>query len=196
MRGLEKIIGSITEESEIRAAKIASDCENEVKTILADATAKTKEEVERITKKAKAEIKSIGERAGDSAELKKKQILLSGKQELITETIERARTFLKEMEGSAYEELLVSIFKKHVPTKDATLVLSKKAADVLSASDIEEFKKLAAGNNAVLTVSEETKDGDGFVIDFGGIEDNCSIDALIDTDIERIEDMVNGKLFA
>lgn len=48
-----------------------------------------------------------------------------------------------------------------------------------------------------LTVSRETRDIDGgFVLSYGGIEENCSIEALFYAARERLQDRVQELLFS
>ena len=50
---------------------------------------------------------------------------------------------------------------------------------------------------AVLTVSEDTRDIDGgFVLTYGGIEENCSFEALFDSAHEVLQDKVQEILFS
>lgn len=50
---------------------------------------------------------------------------------------------------------------------------------------------------AVLRISGDTRDIDGgFVLTYGGIEENCSIDALFDAAHEVLQDKVQEILFS
>ena len=55
----------------------------------------------------------------------------------------------------------------------------------------------AAGKGGSLTLSKEqrTLDG-GFILIYGGIEENCTIRALFDARRETLQDQVHGLLFA
>lgn len=56
---------------------------------------------------------------------------------------------------------------------------------------------LAKSANGKLTVSRETRDIDGgFVLSYGGIEENCSIEALFYAARERLQDRVQELLFS
>ena len=57
--------------------------------------------------------------------------------------------------------------------------------------------KKAKEAGADLKISEEAAEiKNGFVLDFGGIEENCTFDALIDQNIEELQDKVKSLLFA
>ena len=69
---------------------------------------------------------------------------------------------------------------------------------ILSLIHISLNAALVAGGKegAALTVSSETRDIDGgFVLTYGGIEENCSFDALFDSAHEMLQDKVQEILF-
>ena len=76
-------------------------------------------------------------------------------------------------------------------SKTDTERLPKDFADTLAAA-LEKSGK----EGAKLTVSGETRDIDGgFVLTYGGIEENCSFDALFDSAHEMLQDKVQEILF-
>ena len=196
MSGLEKIIGHISEEASEKAAILTRDAEKKAEAVRNETIKKAAAEIDRIEKKADAEVKGIEERAEASAELRKKQILLAGKQEVIDGVIAEAKKRLEALSGKDYEDFIVSVFTKQAPKEDAVLRLSKKAKDTLSAETIAKLSAIAGENGAALRVSEhEAPVKDGFVLDFGGVEENCSFEALLDQNMEEIQDLISRKLF-
>ena len=78
-------------------------------------------------------------------------------------------------------------------------MLKLNAADLkrIPQDVIDGFVKSAEDKGAKLTVSSEAAEiKNGFVLDFGGIEENCTFDALIDQNIEELQDKVKSLLFA
>ena len=196
MSGLEKIIGQITGESTEKAASILKEAGEKAEFIKEETIRKAAAEIDLIEKKADAEVKAIGERADASASLRRKQILLAGKQEIINAAIQLAKDRLEALSGREYEEFIRSVFEKHVPESDAVLILSEKAKGLLSEQAVNGLVELAKEKGSRLTVSEETADAaNGFILDFGGVEENCSFEALISQNMEEIEDSVIKKIF-
>ena len=197
MSGLEKIIGTISEEAHEKAASMIGKAKEEAGKIVTESEKRTLADAGRITAKAQSEVKNIRERSKASAELKKKQILLSGKQELISETVEKAKGYMDSLSDAEYIRAVQAVFAKHVPKEDAVLMLNARDQKRLPANMIAGFVQAAAENGAKLTVSVQNADiRDGFILDYGGIWENCSFEALIDQNIEEIEDSINKKLFA
>ncbi|MDD5832034.1 MAG: V-type ATP synthase subunit E [Clostridiales bacterium] len=197
MSGLEKIVDRISGEADEKAGAILAEAQARVGQISADNDRRVKEECERIKKKADTKALNIAERSKASAELKSKQILLSGRQEILNETIGIARKKLAGLSDQEYRDYFIKLFKKHVPTEDAVLRLGEKDLGRLTQEDISELKAAAQAAGSRLTVAEKAADiRDGFILDFGGVEENCTFDALFDQYSEDLLDKVKTILFA
>lgn len=197
MGGLDKIIGHISHDAENEVKSVLDAAKAQAESIVNDAKEKTAEECDRINKKAATEVQSILDRGRSSAELKTKQILLTGRQELISETINMVRDRLNSLSDEEYAEFITGLFAKHVPNKDAVLELNAADMKRIPKEVLDGFVKKAEEAGAKLTVSgEEAGIKNGFVLDFGEIEENCTFDALIDQNIEELQDKVKSLLFA
>ena len=197
MGGLDKIIGHISHDAENEVKSVLDAAKAQAESIVNDAKEKTAEECDRINKKAATEVQSILDRGRSSAELKTKQILLTGRQELINETINMVRDRLNSLSDEEYAEFITGLFAKHVPNKDAVLKLNAADMKRIPKEVLDGFVKKAEEAGAKLTVSGEAAGiKNGFVLDFGEIEENCTFDALIDQNIEELQDKVKSLLFA
>ena len=197
MGGLDKIIGHISHDAENEVKSVLDAAKAQAESIVNDAKEKTAEECDRINKKAATEAQSILDRGRSSAELKTKQILLTGRQELISETINMVRDRLNSLSDEEYAEFITGLFAKHVPNKDAVLKLNAADMKRIPKEVLDGFVKKAEEAGAKLTVSGEAAGiKNGFVLDFGEIEENCTFDALIDQNIEELQDKVKSLLFA
>lgn len=197
MNGLDKLVARISGESDEQIKTIIDDAGAKAAEIKADCDRKIKAECERIEKKAQTEVETIEMRGKASAELKTKQILLTGKQELLNDTIAMAKEKLNSLSDREYIDFITKLFAKHIPAEDA--VLKMNAADLkrIPKSVFDGFVQSAEEKGAKLSVSEEPSEiKNGFILDFGGIEENCTFDALIDQNIEELQDKVKSLLFA
>jgi len=196
MSGLEKIIGHITKESEAVTGELLKEASKKAEAIVSESEKKTLDECDRIKKKAEAEALNIGERAEASAALKTKRILLSAKQELIEDTIAMIMKELNSLSDAEYVGYFTKLFEKHIPSQDAVMRLSKNDLSRLG-DKLDGFVKMAAEKGSKLTVAKEAADiANGFVLDFGGVEENCSFAALIEQNSEEIKDIISKKLFS
>ena len=197
MSGLDKIIGHIRSEAETEVKAVADAAKAEAETLKADMEAKTKAECDRIAKKSETEVQNILERGESSAALRKKQILLQKKQELINEIIAQAREKLLGLDDAAYFEVLKQLFAKNMLGRDGEIAFNEKDLARLPQNVVSELSKLAGekGGSIALAKTAAPIDG-GFVLNYGGIEENCSFQALIDDSIEVLQDQVQKVLFA
>ena len=197
MNGLDKLVARISGESDAQIKAIIDEANAKAAEIKADSDKKMKAECERIEKKAQTEVETIEMRSKASAELKTKQILLTGKQELLNDTIGMAKEKLSNLSDQEYVDFIKKLFSKHVPSEDAVLKLNAADLKRIPQDVIDGFVKSAEDKGAKLTVSSEAAEiKNGFVLDFGGIEENCTFDALIDQNIEELQDNVKSLLFA
>ena len=197
MNGLDKLVARISGESDAQIKAIIDEANAKAAEIKADSDKKMKAECERIEKKAQTEVETIEMRSKASAELKTKQILLTGKQELLNDTIGMAKEKLSNLSDQEYVDFIKKLFSKHVPSEDAVLKLNAADLKRIPQDVIDGFVKSAEDKGAKLTVSSEAAEiKNGFVLDFRGIEENCTFDALIDQNIEELQDKVKSLLFA
>ena len=124
---------------------------------------------------------------------------LAEKQVLIGRIIGEAKQQLKNMPQEAYFENIVKLAVKASQNGKGTILFSKADLDRLPENFADTLNAaLVAGGKegAALTVSSETRDIDGgFVLTYGGIEENCSFDALFDSAHEMLQDKVQEILF-
>ena len=74
---------------------------------------------------------------------------------------------------------------------------TKKDLERMPAGFREEIKSLAQKKGGVLEISGETRNIDGgFILIYGGIEENCSIDAMFAGKRDELLDQVRKILFA
>lgn len=197
MAGLDKIISQIKEESKKAAETALAQAQAAADQILAAARKDGEDECADIKRRSAQAVDNILERGRSAADLKKRGSILAEKQELIGNTISRAKAELKGMETDAYFEMILKLAVKSAQAGSGELLFSEK--DLAGMPDGLEDKLNAAlkEKGAKLHISNVTRDIDGgFVLTYGGIEENCSIDALFDSAHETLQDKVQEILFS
>lgn len=199
MAGLDKIIARIQAESEEAAARTLEAAKAEAEKILQNAREEAAAECAAIDRKAELAAANTLDRGHSAAELKKRQRILAEKQVLIGKIIGEAKQQLKSMPQEAYFENIVKLAVKAAQKGGGTILFSKTDLDHLPenfADTLNAALKASGREGAALTVSGETRDIDGgFVLTYGGIEENCSFDALFDSAHEMLQDKVQEILF-
>ena len=197
MAGLDKIISQIKEESQEAADRTMSAARAQADEILAAARKEAESECADIERRSRQSVANILERGRSAADLKKRGSILAEKQQLIGETIAKAKAELKGMDADAYFEMILKLAVKSAQSGKGDLLLSAKDLARLPEGFEDKLNAALKDKGAVLHISNDTRDIDGgFVLTYGGIEENCSIDALFDSAHETLQDKVQEILFS
>jgi V/A-type H+/Na+-transporting ATPase subunit E len=201
MTGLEKIISEITKESDVQVAKILDEAENNAQKVKANAKLKAEESGRKIKEEMKNQTADIKSRADSAAVLTKRKLILAAKQEIITETFGQALETLKKLPEKDYFDLVVKVAVKNALTdensaKTGKIIFNKNDSARIPADFASRLSSQASKKNVKLAVSDETREiPDGFILSYGGIEVNCTFEALIENARESMQDEVTGILF-
>lgn len=195
MTGLEKIIGEIRREGQMAADDILAVARQEADQIAQAARAQAEAQVQKIRQEAAAQAEDIARRAQSAADLKKRGAVLAAKQQLIAQCIDSARRSLAELDDAAYAALLIKMAAAFAHPEPGEICLRAGDLERLPA-DFAQKLQAALPAGAALQISGESRDIDGgFVLVYGGIEENCSFQALFDADLEKLQDLVQHSLF-
>ena len=75
-------------------------------------------------------------------------------------------------------------------------MLSDRDLKRLGNDTFDKLKKIAEQNGAKLMISDKPADiKDGFILNYGGAEDNCTIEALMEQNMDDLLDKVKDILF-
>lgn len=195
MTGLENILAEIRKSAEEAAVQTREEAQKKSDAVLEEARAKAKEEAARMDAETRVMVEKIAERAKTAAALERRRYILEAKQEVIGEMIDAARESLYVLREEDYFVLLQAMIAKYALPQDGELILSEKDAARLPRGFLKKIN--ASLQEGALTLSEEKRylDG-GFLLRYGGIEENCTFDALFDAAREQLQDDVNKMLFA
>ena len=174
MTGLDKIISQILEDAGKEAQEISEKAKSEAEAVLAEAKAGCKKIAAENDEKLAGEATSYMERIKSSAELKKRQAVLLAKQQVITEMLD-----------------------KYVLPKTGEIYFSEKDLDRMPQGFEAVIEKAAVSKGGSLTLVKEPKNIDGgFILVYGGIEENCSFRALLAARRDELSDKVHAMLFS
>ncbi len=196
MSGLDKIIG-----------QILADAENEAEVILG----KAKEEAAGLLDRAKEEIQKLEadaeeaksrkraaymDRVKSSADLKRRQAVLETKQQMIADILEKAYEKLLSKGDEEYFAILKKMLDRFVLAKEGEIYFSQKDLDRMPESFRAEIEKSAKEKGGSLTLGKEPRRIDGgFILVYGGVEENCTFRALFAERKDELSDKVHAMLF-
>lgn len=197
MTGLEKIISQIELEAKDASADILAKADEECAGILAGAQASCGE----IAAKANADCAALRSdllaRGASGAQMQRKNRILAAKQEMIHEVITKAMDKLLRMQNIDYFVMLGKMAEKYARSGNGVMYLSKEDHARLPAYFTRKLSEIGAAKGGTLVLSEEPRDiNGGFILAYGGIEENCSFEALFEAEKERLQDIVRAQLFS
>ena len=191
MSGLEKLTQSILNEAKTNAASILDNAKKECEGIQ-DAS---KRKCDEIRKSAKADadkkIALMKESSISGAALIKRQELLKTKQGIISDIIKKVYERLYSLDDKEYFETLSRLALKNAHKNE-------KGEIMLSADDKKRLPDGFAKSMEELGLSVSDRCASlkgGFILVYGGIEENCSFEAVLEGEQNTVTDIVADEMF-
>lgn len=196
MTGLDTIVEQILNEARDQSAEILNKAKRQSEDIIAQA----QKEAEKVKASSDSRIqheKTGGKsRAKSSSELKKRQAILKAKQEIIGEMMDKAYADILALPDDEYFAMVTKMLEKYALPKAGSIVFSDKDKARLPRGYADTVAKIAEAHGGSLKVSDDTCGIEGgFVLIYGGIEENCSFKAMFNAEKEQLADKVNSFLF-
>lgn len=182
MKGTEKIIAHIRADGDAEAKKIIDAASKQAEEKRAESFKAALSEYEKLMQAGNAECEDILSGSRRIAEMEAKKSVLSVKQEMISAAFDAAREEIVNMPRDKYTQFLARMVAEAAASGMEEIVLNARDKAEVGKSVCKAANELlsAKGTPGKLTVSEDTADiSGGVIVRFGGIETNCSIDALI-----------------
>ncbi|MGN0393846.1 MAG: V-type ATP synthase subunit E [Coprococcus sp.] len=197
MTGLEKIVEQILEEANTCASDIIKTANADADKIIAEAE-KTAGKIQvQSDEKLVLEKASGDARAKSSSDLKKRQAVLKAKQEIINDIIDKAYKKILNLDDDKYFALIEKCLDKSIQNGNGEIYFSDKDLKRLPKDMEARIAKTAEAKGGKLVIADKPKNIDGgFILVYGGIEENCSFKAMFNAERERLADKVNSFLFA
>jgi len=135
-------------------------------------------------------------RIKSSAEQQRRTALLRAKQDMIAEVIAEAYVMLKQEDTESYFRTMEKILKTYVLAEPGEIYFSAGDLARMPADFEKNIHAAAEEKGGSLVLSREPKAiEDGFILVYGGIEENCTLKALLDAKKDELQDKVNEILF-
>ena len=197
MSGLEKMKSQILDEANHSAEEQIAKAKAEAEEIINTAKAEAEAESLKISRKSEAEVKTYAERIQSSCDMQRKKAILQTKQEMISDILEQAYEKVLNLDDEAYFDMIRKILVEYVQPGDGSIYFSDKDLKRMPAGFETEIQETAKSKGGSLVLSKEPKEmTGGFILVYGGIEENCTMKAMFDARRDELADHVSGMLFA
>lgn len=197
MAGLEKIESRIMDEANETARRTTDEAREEAAKIVSAAKEEAAKLSAGILERSKAEIAGCREKNASSIDLQKRNRLLAAKQELIGEFLQKAYDTLDGMDDAAYFDFLLKLLAQYAQPKEGRICFNERDLARLPKGYELKVSEAARAKGGALTVAKESiRIDNGFVLDYNGIEENCTFRALFEEKRDMLSDTISGLLFA
>ena len=196
MAGIDNITNAILQEAKEKAASVISAAERKAAESKAAAEQEGKELSGKIAEKAARDAIIYGERIESQAGMLKKQAALTAKQEIINGVIDAACEKLRKQGDADYFSMITALVGKHLRAEKGEILFSAKDLGRLPSGFADALSKLASAAGGALVISKEAAEiDDGFILRYGGIEENCTLKALFSEKHEALVDKVTETIW-
>ena len=197
MTGLEKMKSQILDEANRSAGEILEQAKKEADAVMAEARKNAEAECQRISEKSEADAESLKGRAESSCDLQKRKAVLKAKQEVISEILKRAYKKMLSSDTETYFDIIRKMLNKYVLPEEGEICFSSDDKKRMPDGFEKEIAAIAAAKGGKLIVSKEERNiQGGFVLIYGGIEENCTFKAMFDSRRGELSDKVHALLFS
>ena len=193
MAGIDKMIRQIEDETKTVCEDMILKARNKAEQILVSAQLEADKITTAGAKKTAAHASDIQKRGESSAALEERKVALYTKQSIITDMLNTGMTTVKNLPDDEYFELILKMIEKNSQPKDGMILFGKKDLSRLPQEFITKINSVSKGK---LTLSDNAAPIDaGFILSYGGIEENCSFDAIFMSESDHLSDRAGKLLF-
>jgi len=199
----------VKEGAEKITQRILDDAQASAESIKAEAAEKAKAVEDEARKRAERKKEELLERAGKDAEEQKRRILgvaqlearkelLAAKQEMIEEAFQKSLDQLTSKDEKSYLAIIREMLLNLVESGNETVIFSARDLEKISEGFWKDINKALAdkGKEGNLKISRESREiKGGFILQAGGVEMNCSFEALLEEKRDQLETEVANILF-
>lgn len=196
MAGIDNITKEILQEAEEKASALIAEARKKADGTRDAARRDAEETVAKAREKAERDAANYGGRITSQIGLRSRQAALVARQDVIEQVIRAAKEKLAAQAAEPYFEMIAKLLASVVRGGAGEICFGEKDLARLPAAFTETAKAIAAKAGGELTVSKEAADiADGFILKYGGIEENCTLDALFAEKHDGLVDKVNRVLW-
>lgn len=197
MTGLDKMKSQILDEAKAAAEDKIAEAKAQAEETIRNAKEDAAKQTESILHKSKNDVSNYQERLESSIDLQKRTKILAAKQEVIAGVLEKARAKVEAMEAGEYFSMLLKMVEKYALAQDGEICLCAADLARLPEGFEAEVSRIAKEKGGSLKLSGEGKQiKNGFILVYGGVEENCTINAMFDAKKDELSDIVHRLVFS
>ena len=196
MAGVDSIVNEILREAKEKAERQLAEARAEADKKIAAAEQENADFLAKAAAKADEEAENVIVRAKSASGLRRRQALLVAKQDIIEGLIGKAYELLDQQPDGDYFSMIKKLLAKAVHSGDGEILFSEKDLKRLPETFAKEIAEIAGKNGGSLKISDKPAAIDnGFILSYGGIDENCSLKALFAEKHDQLQDKAHASLW-
>lgn len=197
MTGTEKIIRHIEEQAAAQKAQILDEAQKDAARVREDAAQKVAKVLSDGYVAAGQYAEAEREKREHAEEMQLRRAALGARSELIAEILEEAKAKILAESAGAYFARLEHLLAQAAQPADGVIRLSAKDLARVPADFEAKARAAAAAKGGRLSLSRQAAPIDGgFLLEYEGSVENCSLSALFEAHADELKDLVRGIVFA
>ena len=193
MSGIDKIIQDIEFNTDKSCDAVLGTARSKAESIMMDAQRQAEQIIADGKERTALHVADIKKRGESAADLEEKRVLLSTKQHIISQMLQNGLEKAKNLSDDEYFSLVLQMIGKYSLPEDGTILFGEKDLKRLPADFASKINDAAKGK---IALSDKAAAIDaGFILQYGGIEENCSFDAIFASEAENLSDRAGRLLF-
>ena len=196
MTGTEKILRHIAAQAEDESRQILETARAEADRLTKAADSRVRSIREEGEAKAEAFLADAKERTEAASAMRKRRALLAARGELIGDALKIAYDKLLSLPESEYFAFLYRQLGREDLARNGELCLNGKDLKRRPADFDAKVAAAAKEQGGTLSVSQKPAAIDGgFLLNYGGVTENCSFEAIFESRSDELKDAVRKVLF-
>lgn len=193
MAGIDKIVRQIEDDTKAVCDEMILKARAKSDDILSAARIEAQKITDDAKRKTADRVADIEKRGESSAELEERKVVLYTKQSIINDMLNIGMENAKNLPDDEYFALILKMIGKNSQPKDGEIFFGEKDLKRLPEDFVTEINSVSKGK---LTLSDKAAAIDaGFILSYGGIEENCSFDAIFMSEADNLSDRAGKLLF-
>lgn len=195
INGLEKITDEILTQARDQAKEVERQSQERIQEIKARAVEEAEAWEAKAEEKLLRELEEIRSRERSKRELEKNRAVLEAKQKIIQGMLEKAKEKVNQADTETYFAWMKKLFARCVHGAEGQMYLGSRDYRRMPKGFEGEIQKIAADSEGRIEIREDAAVPDGFRLVYGGVEENCTLEALFEERKNELWDVVNEILW-
>lgn len=194
MSGLERIIQTIEDDAAARCSAIEQEARGRAEEIIAAARAQARQEAESFLEDARQRLAAQRSSAISAARLAQRNSLLQEKQRLMDEAEQQARQAFSSLPADQYFDALLALALRYARDGEGEIRFGQRDLARLP-GEFEQRLNAALKQGSIRVSKTPAQISDGFLLAYGDVEENCTVDALFEAKRDALRDALHAMLF-